>query len=162
MREYSKKKVNPETIRNVIELCTKTPSVCNRQDVRVYSILNRNKIKEILNIQGGFGGYEMPPCLLMISSDTQSFVGENERNQGFIDGGLFAMSLLLSLEYYGLAACPLHAMLTPEDDHKIREILGITKPEYLIMFIAVGHFNDENKVAESSRYSSKQITREYP
>ena len=35
------------------------------------------------------------------------------------------MSLLLSLEYYGLAACPLHAMFDPEKDRSVKERLNI-------------------------------------
>ena len=159
VREYSDKLVKPADIRKVIDLCAKTPSVCNRQNVRVYNIMDSKKIKQILAIQGGFGGYKMPPCLLLVTSDTQSFIGENERNQGFIDGGLYSMSLLLSLEYYGLAACPLNAMLMPETDMKIKEITGITNPEYLIMFIAAGHFMEENNVAVSSRYPSQEISK---
>lgn len=160
VREFSSKKVDGNTIKKAVQLATKAPSVCNRQPVKVINITNSNKIKKILKIQGGFGGYELPPSLLLITADVRSYVGENERNQGFIDGGSFAMSLLLSLEYYGLAACPLHTMFGPETDQEIKKILDISTPEYLIMFVAVGHFNDRNKVAVSSRYKVEEIMRE--
>ena len=161
VREFSSKDVELGVIHKAIDLSTKSPSVCNRQPIRVHVIKNHEIIKNILKIQGGFDGYEYPNCLLLLTADTRSYVGENERNQGFIDGGVFAMSLLLSLEYYGLAACPLHAMFDPEKDRSVKERLNIIAPEYLIMFIAVGHFNKENKVAISSRRSTKSITKEY-
>lgn len=160
VREFSVEGVEVEDIRKAINLSMKSPSICNRQGVRVYNIMNKKKIRQILSIQGGFGGYDMPPCLLLVSFDVRSLVGINERNQGFIDGGLFSMSLLLSLEYYGLAACSLNAMFIPETDQKIREIIGIENPEYLIMFIAVGHFSNNTKVAVSSRYNGDDITTE--
>lgn len=161
VREFSPAKVSKKLLNDAIELAMKSPSVCNRQPVRVHSITNPEKIGKILAIQGGFQGYEPPQSLLLISTDIRNYVGEHERNQGFIDGGSYAMSLLLSLEFYGLAACPLHAMLSPEVDVLIKDILDIKTPEYLIMFIAVGHFNDKNKVAVSSRYKASEITKEY-
>jgi glycosyltransferase involved in cell wall biosynthesis/nitroreductase len=161
VREFANARVDIKVIRQTIELAMKAPSVCNRQPARVHNIMDPEKIKQVLAIQGGFHGYEMPSCLLLVTTDVRNYVGENERNQGFIDGGSFAMSLLLSLEYYGLAACPLHAMFTLETDQEMRKILDIQNPEYLIMFIAVGHFSDENKVATSSRYPAAEITKEY-
>ncbi len=161
VREFSNEEVAIEDIRKAINLSMKTPSICNRQGVRVYNIMDKEKMRQILEIQGGFGGYETPSCLLLITHDTQTLVGVNERNQGFIDGGLFSMSLLLSLEYYSLAACSLNAMFMPDTDQKVKEILNISNSEYLIMFIAVGHFKDKNKVAVSTRISSAAITKEY-
>lgn len=43
----------------------------------------------------------------------------------------------------------------------MRDILDMKNPEYFIMFIAVGHFSKENKVAVSSRQSGEDITMEY-
>ena len=161
VREFSPKSVNIDDIQKAIELSIKSPSVCNRQPIRVHLITNQRMIEQALKIQGGFGGYDIPTCLLLITADVRNYVGETERNQGFIDGGTFAMSLLLSLEYYGLAACPLHTMFTPETDREIRKIIGMNDPEYLIMFIAVGNFNEKNKVALSSRYTALDIVKEY-
>lgn len=162
VREFAQnKKVDLVDVRNAIELSMKAPSVCNRQPARVRIILDPEIIKKVLDVQGGFHGYPMPPCLLSVSVDVRSYVGFHERNQGFIDGGSFAMSLLLSLEYYGLAACPLHNMFTVEVDQKIKNILNIKTPEYLIMCIAVGQFDKKNKVAVSSRYPGSEITEEY-
>lgn len=161
IREFSSKKVDKSVIEKSIQLAMKAPAVCNRQPSRVHLIMDKDKISEILSIQGGFAGYDMPPALLLVSVDTRSYVGAHERNQPFMDGGAFAMSLLLSLEYCGLAACALNTMFKPDRDRKMREIIGITNPEYFIMFIAVGHFNKESKVAVSSRLLGKEITTEY-
>lgn len=160
VREFGSKKIDKNKVKKAIDLAMKAPSVCNRQPVRLYNITNAEKISKLLEIQGGFGGYSAPDALLLITVDTRNYVGEHERNQGFIDGGVYAMSLLLSLEYYGIAACPLHAMFMPEQDEQIKEIIDIKTPEYLIMFIAIGSFNEDNKVAISTRYSESDITKD--
>lgn len=51
-----------------------------------------------------------------------------EHNEGFVDGGLFGMSLLLALEKQVLAACPLNTMFRLKAEKVTRRLLGI--PEY--------------------------------
>lgn len=160
VRDFSKKKPSITLLRQAIDMSMKAPSICNRQGARVYIVTNKQKIKDILEIQGGFGGYELPPYLLTITFETQTLVDLKERNQGFIDGGLFSMTLLLSLEYLGLAVCSLNAMFRPDADKSLRSIIGVGMTEYFIMFMAVGNFKDATKVAISSRQSGREITKE--
>ena len=87
------------------------------------------------------------------------YVSSIEHNQGYVDGGLFGMSVLLSLEYYGLAACPLNAMFQVKSEKQIRNIMQVEPADHLIMFIAVGHFKPKNKVALSSRYPVDEIVK---
>lgn len=158
IRAYSKKKLDKKLIDSSIELSMKSPSVCNRQSSRTYVIYNKEKIKQVMNIQKGMTGYEMPPVLIITTSDCSSFVEITERNQSYIDGGMFSMSLLLSLEYYGLAACPLNAMFGVRIDKLLRKIVGIGDSENIIMLIAVGNFKEKNLIPKSFRYKAKDIT----
>ncbi len=151
VREYSNVPVDIKDIKEAIQLSLKSPSVCNRQPARVHLLTNQEKMKEILKIQGGFNGFKLPPILLLITSDNKVFINENERNEAFIDGGLFSMSLLYSLEYKGLAACPLNAMFDLERENKIRGLMDIPEEESLIMFISVGHFLEVSKSPKSYR-----------
>lgn len=159
VREYPDVSVDKNLIGEVLEIARKTPSICNRQSSRATVIYSQDKIKEVLNLQGGITGYKLPPVLIMITTDTSAFVGVNERNQVFIDGGLYAMSVLLGLEHVSLAACPLNAMLTVKNDKKMRRILNIPASENIIMFISVGHFMTDNKVPKSFRYNSDETSR---
>lgn len=153
IREYDSSPVQNELIFEAIEISKKTPSVCNRQSARVTIVFDPEIIERTLSIQGGFTGYATPPVLLMVTSDISATVGVHERNQAFIDGGLFSMSLLLSLEYVQLAACPLNAMLRPHQERSIREILEVPENESIIMFISVGNFALETPAPKSFRYN---------
>lgn len=137
----------------------KTPSVCNRQSSRIRLITNPKLIKNTLDVQGGYRGYKYPQVLLLLTTDTSSFVDIKERNQVYVDGGLFAMSLLTSLEYVGLAACALNAMFNLEAELNVRQILNIPENENLIMFITVGNFLEETPYPKSFRYTGKEITK---
>lgn len=160
IRTYSDKPVDKKDIEEVVSIATKTPTVCNRQGVRVYAMYEKDVIEKVLKVQGGIEFYDTPPVLLLITADDSFYVGPNERNQGFIDGGLFAMSMLYSLEYKGLAACPLHAMLDEAGEYAIRGMLDIPESEKLITFMSTGHFNENNSVCKSFRYPVEHILSE--
>src|SRR5690606_22323819 len=110
VREFSSMAVDPAVINEAVELALKAPSVCNRQSSRVLVIYDRSTIQKILALQGGFRGYETPNVLLVVTSDISIFVAPQERNQPYVDGGIFSMALLLALEFFSIAACPLNAM----------------------------------------------------
>lgn len=159
VREYSSQPVTREEIQHVVELAMKAPSVCNRQSTRVYAITNEEIIAKALKLQGGFNGYPLPPVLFLITADNGAFLWPNERNEGFTDGGLFAMSLLLSLEANGLAACPLNTMMSDEIDQETRALIGVPDSEFLVMYISAGHFADETKTCVSRRFPVNRILR---
>ena len=84
-------------------------------------------------------------------------MGTNEHNEGYVDGGLFAMSMLYSLEACGLAACPLNTMFSEENDKKTRDMLGVPDNEVFIMYIAVGRFRESSKICRSQRFGLDRI-----
>lgn len=132
--------------------------MCNRQSFRIVVITNKEKIKQALQVQNGFRGYEYPPVLALVLTDTQAFRGVTERNNLYIDGGSFMMSFLLGLEYVSLAACPLNTMFSIKEERKTRKILNIADNYNFISYIAIGNFRDSNKVAKSFRFPSDEIT----
>lgn len=158
IREYSSSPVSYEEIKPAIDLAMRTPSVCNRQPSRVKVILDSQVISKALQIQGGFRGYQEPPALILITADNRVFMTPQEHNEGFTDGGLFGMSLLLALENQGLAACPLNTMFRPQAERKTRRLLEIPDYENFVMYIAVGHFRNMSKTCYSKRSKASEIT----
>lgn len=159
VREFSDSPVDYSKIYNAIGIAMKTPSVCNRQSYRVILVKNAQIIKELLLVQNGFKGYSLPPVLAVVLTDTRSFRGVNEYHNTYIDGGLFLMSFLLSLEYEGLAACALNTMFSVKEDKTSRKILELASNYNFISYVAIGNFRDVNRVAKSFRLKPENITR---
>ena len=157
IREFSDVPLTEAEIKHVVDVAMKAPSVCNRQPVRVYAITNESIIKKLLKLQGGFNGYKFPPTLFLITADNKAFLSISEHNEGFVDGGLFSMALLLALEANKIAACPLNTMFSKQIDQQTRNIIGIPRNEFLIMYIAAGHFPDETYTCISRRYPVQDI-----
>lgn len=157
VREFSDQPVDIQEIQSAVDLARTAPSVCNRQPARVHVTCDVAIIKRALAVQGGLHGYPTPPALILITADNQSFLCPEERNEGFVDGGLFSMQLLMSLEAAGLAACPLNTMMNKEKEEATREIMQVPDNEFLVMYIAVGHFPETIHLCRSSRCAVEKI-----
>lgn len=160
VRDFGEKDVNISLINDAIDISQKAPSICNRQTSRVLIVDDPKTIKSALGIQAGMNGYKAPPLLLAVLTDIRGYVSLSEHNQPYIDGGLYAMSMLLSLEYQGLAACPLNTMFKRSQEKRMRKLLSVPPYENFIMFIAVGTFSDgKTHVPRSFRYTHQDIAR---
>lgn len=160
VRTFSDKPVRRSDIKDAIKIAQKSPSACNRQASRVYEIYDPEIIKEIMIIQEGFRYQTAPQSILLVVADDNNFSGVGERNQGYVDGGMFAMSLMYALEYKKLASCPLHASFTYEREQLLRATLNIPNSQKLIVFLAVGNFKNDFVVAKSYRYPVDLVTSE--
>ena len=155
IRYFSEELIEIEKIKDAVELANFCPSACNRQSCKVYSVGDKSKVELILNIQKGVDSTaKLIHQLLIITSNRNNFFTSGERNQLYVDGGIFLESLLLSLHYKKIAACPLHWSLNYSHDKKIKNLIGLSSGEKVIALIAIGSLKDDLKVPSSCR---KQI-----
>lgn len=152
VRHFDRREVDVASIRRAVEMAQRSPSVCNRQSARVYLFVDRELKLAALACQNGNRGFtEEIDKLLVVTSDLGSFVSPGERNQCWIDGGLFAMSLVYALHSLGLGTCCLNWSVEHEADRKLRQAAGIRESEAVIMMIAVGHLPEVLNVPQSPR-----------
>lgn len=110
-------------------------------------------VRDLAALQNGNRGFgSLAPRLLIVSGEMQSFFGSSERNQIFIDGGLFSMSLLFGLHAMGLGACPLNWSVSFRQDRKLRRKFRIPESEAVIMIISLGYLPETLSVPKSVRY----------
>ncbi len=158
VRDFGTLPVAVEDISKAVQWAQKSPSVCNRQEVRVFAVKDAEKIKKILLIQGGARGFaEQIDTLLIVGGDLRAFHSPVERNQVYCDSGIFAMSLLLGLHHLGLGACPLHWCVDPAKDRQLRELADISPACSVAMLIAVGTLTEQFNVAFSQRIEMEKV-----
>lgn len=149
IRNFSGEEVPLEVIEKAADLARKTPSVCNRQGPRVHCFKNA---AEALKWQSGNAGFgHLASRALVITSDIQAFSSIGERHQPFIDGGLYAMSIVYALHSLGYGSCMLAWDQTRQHNHAARKALNIPDNEVIIMMIAVGSLPDDLLVANAFR-----------
>ena len=152
IRNFGGTPVDIDLIMSAIEVAQRSPSVCNRQASRVYLLKDRKVIRDVLECQNGNRGFgHLSDKLLVITSNLKSFYHPGERNQAFIDGGIFGMSLVYALHAQGLGTCTLNWSAVMEQDQALRQVLPVRDEEVVIFLIAVGHIPDRLKVPVSHR-----------
>lgn len=144
IRHFSKEPVDLEILKSAIKLAQYTPSACNRQGWRTRIIADQSMIRTILANQNGNRGFgEEIDKLLIITADLRAQQKNRELFQVYIDGGMYAESVLNSLYYKEVGSVPLSAALTAEQERNVRETVQIDDAEVLILFIGVGHYPDK-------------------
>jgi hypothetical protein len=132
--------------------------VCNRQSWRVHVFSEAADKAMILRHQNGNLGFgHLADRVLLVTADMRTFVSSGERNQAFLDGGLFSMSLLYALQARGIATCPLNLSISFQVDRRLRKAARIPGWETPLMMIAVGYPPDRLNVAASARLPTESM-----
>ncbi len=160
VRDFDTERVpTREELLAATELATHTPSVCNRQTGRV-TYLSGDDARRALGLQNGNAGFrDCIPWVAVVTSDTRFFAGPGERNQPWVDGGLFAMTLVWALHAHGLSSCMLNWSQPNAVSDEARALIGIPEHEVIITFIAVGFAREGHLVARSPRRPVETVAR---
>lgn len=159
IRQFADKNIVIEDLEKAVMLAMKAPSACNRQSCKVYFYQDKLKNDRIGELIAGNTGFDNEvKNYLVVTSDISAFYDEFERNQIYVDAGIFTMALTQSLHYYGIASCILQNGEFSDKDRKLRNICGnIPKNEKIVLFLAIGYYKDEFAYAISNRKNLSDI-----
>lgn len=144
VRYFSDTPITKEEIYEASEFASCTPTACNRQSSRVYAFRDRETIKHILENQLGDQGWCNNADTLFVITGNQSYFGTGyERNQVFIDGGLFAMNFVYGLHLQHIGSCYKIYVRERKRDIEFMKICGIPANELPIVLILAGHYLQE-------------------
>jgi nitroreductase len=158
VRQFAEQPVDPSLVRDAVRIAQKCPSVCNRQTAHAWILQKKEFVQAVLRVQQGSKGFsQQVNTVIVVTSCLECFDGSKERNQGFIDGGLFAMSLMHALHYKGLAVCPLNWSSGRTKDRALRNTIPIPDSHIVVMLLAVGHYPKSFPVANSPRRNLDEV-----
>ena len=158
VRDYTNEEVDLNQIMEAAAIAQKAPSVCNRQAGSLYVMTKRKAIMELLAKHGGARGFERNiGKLIVVTASMKAFHFSEERNQPWVDGGIYTMALLNALHSKGLGACCLNWSVAKKLDRWLREKLGVPASSVIICLISVGHFPDQFRVAVSPRKPIERV-----
>jgi nitroreductase len=157
VRNFSDSDVLHDEVFKAVDLARFAPSVCNRQSWKVHYYKDKKIKNSLLKLQGGNGGFtDSINQLLIVTSEVSRFT-KLESNQVYVDGGLFAMNLLLGLHSQNIASCCLNTCFPYIVEKEVKKLAKIPESERLIMMIGIGNFKENFEVAISNRIDVKQI-----
>lgn len=151
-------KIETATIQRAVSLALSSPSVCNRQAWRAHYFEGPQDVSRILKHQSGNRGFGNDASgVFIITADVRLFSGSGERNQRWVDGGIFAMSLVWALHGLGVATCMLNWSKGNNASRLLREEADLDINEDVIVLIAVGRPLDGYRAARSARRSVSDV-----
>lgn len=158
IRDYTGELIPTLTIEKAITLALNTPSVCNRQAAKVYLLDDKIRIDKLLNVQGGLTGYtKNVNQVLILTVDRNYFYSVGERNQFYIDGGMFLMNMLYALHYYGIANCPANWGKTIQEEKHLKGVVSLPECEKIICIVPIGIAKDQFRVTLSQRRKLTEV-----
>lgn len=152
-RIFRRELVPQEVINDVMVEASHTPSVCNRQPWTL-KIMTVPELKAALPLQNGnvaFREVIQQGALVLVNREAFNIIGE--RNQGYIDGGMFSMSVCLAFQSHGVSTCCLNWAVETRRNRKLLRALDIDPKYIVIMMIAFGYPDSDKRFAASPRQS---------
>lgn len=152
VRRWREEAVPAEIVELALHHALQAPSACNRQPFGVVAVRDPERIVQISKLLTGGGGFAaQAPAILALVSDYGAYGGHEQRNLAFIDGGLAAMSFLLSLTAQGYGTVSMNWSVEVERDRSMRHLLGIRETQVILFFVAVGKPHPEALIPASIR-----------
>ncbi len=157
VRDYDSRPVSPDVLQEAVSLAINTPSVCNRQAWRVRFYTDDADKAAVRSFQNGNSGLGEVPVMALVTVDAGLFAGVGERNQPYVEGGLFSMSLVWALHSLGIDSCMLNMCQPNRVLSNLRSRLNIPENELVIMLVAIGHGREGHRVARSPRRTTSEV-----
>ena len=158
LRHYTGEPVSPNLMRNAVRQAIKSPRSCNREMRRIHVAYEPELRDHLLSYHSGNRGFgHKLGAVLVITVDLRELDMIGERNQGWVDGGIFAMSLIHALHANRLGTCMLNWSQDCEQDKRLRMAFNIPDHEIVITFIGVGQIPDTFEVAASPPPSVDEV-----
>jgi nitroreductase len=158
IRHFAETEVPDDLIRQAAIMAQCSPSVCNRQACRIHIFRKGEFAEDILEVQGGNRGFgDQADKIAVVTVDLSWFLSVSERNQGWVDGGLFAMTFAWGLHSLGVGTCFLNWSAECEKDQRMRDLIKLPREESIITFMAIGSLPEKFKVAASPRCKPETV-----
>jgi nitroreductase len=159
-RTFTDAEVPDSVLVDCVSRAQRSPSACNRQAVRVHVYSDRRQVLEILGHQNGNHGFgDRANKLVLLTYATRALLSSSERSLPYLDGGLFAMTLLYALESQNVATCCLNLSNHWFRERRFRRVCDIPDGERPIMLIAIGRAPDSYEVPVSARVPTMSVLR---
>lgn len=158
-RRYdSTQSVTDDVLLECVQLAMRSPSACNRQMVRLRVAETPDQKRALYDTLHGTGGIDYDSCrLAVVTFDARSLEFYGERNQGFLNAGLFAMTLVYALHWRGVGSCLLQFGNTFSEERVLARQLGLPPSERIAVGLSFGVLESSDVVPSSVRLNVAEV-----
>jgi len=157
-RRYSGEPVSREVVLSCVELALRSPSACNRQMVRFRVIEDPDLKRRLFDMLHGTGGVDFEEATFgVVSFEVAGLSFAGERNQGYLNVGLFALGLVYAFHSRGIGSCLVQFGNTVSEENELREWLHLGPSERVGVCIAFGYYAPSEMFPNSCRRDSAEV-----
>lgn len=159
MRQFADKPIDFADVEKAVKLAMKAPTACNRQACKVYYYTQPETNKKLGEWIAGNTGFDAEvQNYLVITADISAFYDTFERNQLYVEAGIFSMALMQALHYYGIGSCALQNGEYYKKNGRFKAICkNIPDNEKIVIFIAIGYYKETFGYAISKRKNVEDV-----
>lgn len=152
VRDFSNEPLQQRDIDYAVDCFAAAPTACNRQMCKIYRIKNIEKKKVLEKTVLGISGFDLETTnLFIITYDVAAFEFYGERNQGYLNAGLTAMTFAYGLHARGIGSCFMQWSNKRAEDSYVRQRLCIPKSERIGVVLGAGYYKRETKIPRSTK-----------
>jgi hypothetical protein len=134
------------------------PSACNRHPCKVHFVANGELMDKVLESQNGNRGFGTEfSHVAIVTFDLSSLLAPTERNQAWVEGGLFSMSLVLAFHAMGYGTCCLNWCADGGQEARLRATGIVNSRDCVVMLLGIGLLREDYTVAVSTRTDPEQV-----
>ncbi|GHU61336.1 hypothetical protein FACS189418_0830 [Clostridia bacterium] len=160
VRKFSSTPISEEVLWDCVKTALTAPSACNRQMCKVYAVKKKEHRQFLNKMVIGVNGFEKEYMqYFLITFDLSSFNFYGERNQGFFNAGLFAMTFAFALHEQGIGSCFLQWSNTAAQSQETKRRLSIPLREKIVVAIGAGYYAEHNQIPCSYRKKVEEVLR---
>ena len=150
IRNYDKRKVSENDIKEAINIANCSPSACNRQPTNVYYTIDDEKIARVDELVPGNSTIKGETPNFLVVTTKKTHFGLYEYNQWYVNGGIFAGYLRIALNSLNIANC-IYQWPIDGDEESLRDIYGIPESEEIICIFGIGYYDKESYCLKAQR-----------
>ena len=158
IRNYAKKEIPKEILDECVQTALLSPSACNRQMCKIYYVKKLDNINLIKKYAKGLSSFNLDNAnYFVVTFDVSAFYFLSERNQGWLNAGLFSMNFVNALHSKGIGSCFIQFDNNFKEEKIIKENLKISKSERIAVIIVCGYYLSDDIVPTSCRKEINDI-----
>ena len=150
IRDFADGEISNEIIEKAIEIASNSPSACNRQAWKVHVFKGKKK-DIVLEHQNGNQGFQERISTVLLITGLNTSYSYYERNQMFVDGGIFSMSLMYAFHYLQVGVCALNSSYSLSGEIALRKAIQLSIDEEPVVMLAIGNLKEKFEVTKSQR-----------
>ena len=157
-RRFSEKGISQADVHYAVSAAMTSPSACNRQMCKVHWVTTPEQIEAMKPYLQGIGGIALENAhYFVITFDMLAFERIGERNQGWLNVGLFAMNFVNALHSRKIGSCFIQWANSNREEAALKRQLGLHDSERIGVVVVAGAYPDEFDVPVSRRRSLSEV-----